>query len=177
ERKAKAELLNNAVPLPIGIPSKAHMEEMLHDEICKVCNREAKKDSEPYNFMMLRLETYLKSQAKKETEEKISDEPLFKKDYTNRLVNLSVSHEDNLKNLREIRTTIKDLFEFNADRKKDIELLNEQLEKEKTERDKVLGDSSIAEEKLVNVLKNYNSRQRDLNLKGKEQIDYDDKLK
>ena len=37
EKKAKAELLNNALPLPIGVPSKPHMEEMLHDEICKVC--------------------------------------------------------------------------------------------------------------------------------------------
>lgn len=175
ERKAKAELLNNAVPLPDNIPSKVIMEEMLHDEICKVCNREASKGSEAYNFMFERLQTYLQSQAKKE--EEADDEPLFKKDYTNRLLNLSVNHEDNLKNLREIRTTIKDLFEFNADRKKDIELLNEQLEKEKTEREKVLGDSSIAEEKLVNVLKNYNSWQRDLKQKGKEQIDYEAKLK
>ncbi|MFN0291343.1 AAA family ATPase [Pedobacter helvus] len=176
ERKAKAELLNNAVPLPDNIPSKVIMEEMLHDEICKVCNREAPKGSEAYNFMFNRLQTYLQSQVKKE-EENTNDEPLFKKDYTNRLVNLSVSHEDDLKNLREIRTTIKDLFEFNADRKKDIELFNEQLEKEKTEREKVLGDSSIAEEKLVNVLKNYNSWQEDWKQKGKEQLDYEVKLK
>lgn len=175
ERKAKAELLNNAVPLPDNIPSKAVMEEMLHDEICKVCNRVAPKDSEAYNFMFSRLQTYLQSQSKQE--EIINDEPLFKKDYTNRLVNLSVSHEDNLKNLREIRTTIKDLFEFNAGRKKDIELLNEQLEKEKTEREKVLGNSNIGEEKLNDVLKNYTGWQRDLKQKGKEQIDYEAKLK
>jgi DNA sulfur modification protein DndD len=175
EKKAKAELLNNAVPLPDNIPSKVIMEEMLHDEICKVCNREAPKGSDAYNFMFERLQIYLQSQANKEEEADV--EPLFKKDYTNRLLNLSVSHEDNLKNLRELRTTIKDLFEFNVDRKKEIELLNVQLEKEKTEREKVLGDSRIAEEKLVNVLKNYNSWQRDLKQKGKEQIDYGAKLK
>lgn len=176
ERKAKAELLNNAVPLPDNIPSKVIMEEMLHDKICKVCNREAPEGSEAYNFMFDRLQAYLQSQSKDE-EEKINDEPLFKEDYTKRLLNLSVSHEDNLKNLRKIRTTIKDLFEFNADRKKDIELLNEQLEKEKTEREKVLGDSSIAVEKLANVLKNYNSWQRDLKQKGKEQNDFEAKLR
>lgn len=175
ERKARAELLNNAIPLPDNIPSKDIMEEMLHDEICKVCNREAPIGSEAYNFMFERLQTYLQSQAKKE--EETDNEPLFKNDYTNRLLNLSVSHEDNLKNLREIRTKIKDLFEFNADRKKDIRVLSEQLDKEKTEREKVLGDSIIAEEKLVNVLKNYNSWQRDLRQKGKEQMDYEAKLK
>lgn len=175
EKKAKAELLNNAVPLPDNIPSKAVMEEMLHDEICKVCNREAPKGSEAYNFMFERLQTYLQSQSKEE--EQFSNEPLFKKDYTNRLVNLSVSHEDNLKKLREVRTQIKDLFEFNNDRKKDIEILTEQLEKERTERERILGNSSIGEDKLNDVLKNYTAWQRDLKQKGKEQIDYESKLK
>ena len=177
ERKARAELLNNAVPLPVGIPSKAHMEEMLRDHICKVCNTEAPEGSEPYKFMMKRLEEYLTSQAlKDEEEETTSEEPLFKKDYTNRLVNLSVSHEDNLQNLRSVRTRIKDLFEFNADRKKNIEELNEQLEKEKAERDKILGNSSIAEEKLVDVLKNYNGWQEDLKRRNREKIDYNTDL-
>ena len=117
EKKAKAELLNNAIPLPNNVPSKAVMEEMLNDEICKVCNREAKKGSEAYEFMMKRLKTYLESQVTEENETD-KDEPLFKYDYTNRLDNLSISHEDNLKNLRLIRTKIKELFEFNDDRKR-----------------------------------------------------------
>ena len=176
EKKAKAELLNNALPLPIGVPSKPHMEEMLHDEICKVCNRIAEKGSEPYEFMMQRLKSYLESQVIEEKEVE-TDEPLFRHDYTNRLDNLSISHEDNLKNLRLIRTKIKELFEFNDDRKKDIEELNEQLDVEKTERDKILGNSSIAEEKLIDVLKNYNAWQRDLKNRNQDQLDYTSKLK
>ncbi|WP_234111100.1 AAA family ATPase [Chryseobacterium sp. R2A-55] len=176
EKKAKAELLNNAIPLPNNIPSKAIMEEMLKDEICKVCNREAKKGSDAYEFMMKRLKTYLESQVTEENEPD-KDEPLFKYDYTNRLDNLSISHEDNLKNLRLIRTKIKELFEFNDDRKKDIEELNEQLEKEKTEREKILGNSSIGAEKLSDVLKNYNAWQRDLKNRNQDQVDYTTKLK
>lgn len=176
EKKAKAELLNNAIPLPNNIPSKAIMEEMLNDEICKVCNREAKKGSEAYEFMMKRLKTYLESQVT-ENNEPDKDEPLFKYDYTNRLDNLSISHEDNLKNLRLIRTKIKELFEFNDERKKDIEELNEQLEKEKSEREKILGNSSIGVEKLSDVLKNYNAWQRDLKNRNKDQVDYTTKLK
>jgi len=176
ERKAKAELLNNAIPLPNNIPSKAIMEEMLNDEICKVCNREAKKGSEAYEFMMKRLKTYLESQVIEDCVP-VKDEHLFKFDYTNRLDNLSISHEDNLKNLRLIRSKIKELFEFNDNRKKDIEELNEQLEKEKTERDRILGNSSIAEEKLTDVLKNYNAWQKDLKKQNQDQVDYTTKLK
>lgn len=176
EKKAKAELLNNAIPLPNNIPSKAIMEEMLNDEICKVCNREAKKGSDAYEFMMKRLKTYLESQVTDDNEPD-KDEPLFKYDYTNRLDNLSISHEDNLKNLRLIRTKIKELFEFNDDRKKDIEELNEQLDKEKTEREKILGNSSIGAEKLSDVLKNYNAWQRDLKNRNQDQVDYTTKLK
>ncbi|MCB1115690.1 MAG: AAA family ATPase [Chlamydiia bacterium] len=176
EKKAKAELLNKAVPLPIGVPSKSHMEEMLNDEICKVCNREAKKGSEAYEFMMKRLKVYLESQAVEENEPE-NDEPLFKFDYTNRLENLSISHEDNMKNLRLIRTKIKELFEFNDARKKNIEELNEKLEKEKSEREKILGNSSIAAEKLTDVLKNYNAWQKDLKNRNQDQIGYTSKLK
>lgn len=176
EKKAKAELLNNAVPLPISVPSKHHMEEMLNDEICKVCNREAKKGTEAYEFMMKRLKSYLESQNVDESETE-KDQPLFKYDYTNRLENLSISHEDNLKNLRSIRTKIKDLFEFNDERKKDIEELNEQLEKEKTERERILGNSSLAAEKLIDVLKNYNSWQKDLKNRNQDQLGYESKIK
>lgn len=176
EKKAKAELLNNAIPLPNNVPSKAVMEEMLNDEICKVCNREAKKGSESYEFMMNRLKAYLESQEFEENEPD-NDGPLFKFDYTNRLENLCISHEDNLKNLRLIRTKIKELFEFNNDRKKDIAELSEKLEKEKTEKEKILGNSSIGGEKLSDVLKNYNAWQRDIKNRNQDLIKYSTILK
>ena len=176
EKKAKAELLNNSVPLPTGVPSKSHMEEMLNDEICKVCNREAIKGSEAYDFMMKRLETYLESQVIEDNEPE-KEEPLFKFNYINRLENLSISHEDNLKNLRLHKTKIKELFEFNDSRKKDIEDLNEKLEKEKLERERILGNSKIAEEKLIDVLKNYNAWQKDLKNRNQSFIEYTSKLK
>ena len=176
EKKAKAELLNNAIPLPIGVPSKTHMEEMLSEEICKVCNREAKKGSEAYEFMMEKLKVYLESQGS-EVDEQQAREELFKFDYVNRLENMSISHEDNLKNLRQIPTKIKQLFEFNDARRKEIEEYKEQLENEKTEREQVVGNSSVGEEKLGEVLKNYNAWQNDLTEKNQEQVDHKVKLK
>ncbi|NCO64573.1 MAG: hypothetical protein GW794_03845 [Flavobacteriales bacterium] len=157
------------------------MEEMLKDKICKVCNRPTNPDgtedeAKAYGFMMERLKIYLESQDIKDDKPE-NHEPLYKFDYTNRLENLSISHEDNLKNLRLIRTKIKELFEFNNDRKKDIEELSEQLEKERTERERILGNSNIAEEKLKDVLKNYNAWQNDLKHRNQDQIGYSIKLK
>ena len=176
EKKAKAELMNNAIPLPIGIPSKEHMEEMLDEEICKVCNREAKKDSGPYKFMLKRLKNYLKSQEI-EQDEGEGDVVLFKNDYASSLSYMSRNHEDNLKSLRLIRSKITDYVEFNKDRKNDIEELNKKLEKEKTEREKILGSSDLAEDNLSSVLKNYNAWQNDLTHRNREKVDYEQKLK
>ena len=175
ERRAKAVLLNNAVPLPIGSPSRSHMEEMLNDEICKVCNREAKKGTEEYDFMMNKLRDYLESQMVEENVTE-AEEFILKFDYTNKLDYLSVSHEDNLKKIRLIRTKIKELFEFNEARRSQIEELNAELDLEKAERDKVLGNSSIAEDKLADVLKNFSMWQKDLKKRNYEIVDYSNKL-
>jgi DNA sulfur modification protein DndD len=170
--QAKAELLNNSIPLPTGVPSKTHMEEMLKDEICKVCNRPAKKGSTAHDFMIARLEEYLKSQQPEDGKDERSSEILFKNDYTNRLFSLSVSHEDNLSNLRDVRNKIRDVFEYNGERKKDLEGLEMKLAKELEEREKIVGLSSIGAERLTHVLKNYNGWQRDLKHHNKELLDY-----
>jgi DNA sulfur modification protein DndD len=162
EKRVKAELINNAIPLPDNIPSKAIMEEMLGEEICKVCNREAKKGSDAYKFMMKRLKSYLQSQSIED--DGVSDlGPLFKFDFSNRLENLSLRHEDNLKYLRQIHSDIENKFELvkrQRESKIDLEKLKEE---EKESRQKILGDSSIADEsKLLNVFQNYTSWQDDM---------------
>jgi len=169
------ELLNNLVPLQLGVPSKAHMEEMIQDEFCKVCNRPAEKGSEPYEFMQKRLDAYLKSQSPVKPEE-AQKEVLFKNNYLNRLFNMTVSHEDSLAKLRNVREEIKDLLEFNVARKSDIEVLKVQLEKELYDREKIIGASSIGSEKLTSVLKNYNVWQRDLKDLNNELINYNQTL-
>lgn len=176
KRILRAELLNNAIPLPTGVPSKAIMEEMLRDHICKVCNRPAEEGSDAYIFMQKRLEEYLKSQEPEEVveEDKIV---LFKHNFINRLTTLCSTHEDNLSKLRGVKKTIKELFEFNKKRKEDLEELDRKLKQEIAEREKVIGNSSIGAEKLTNVLKNYNGWQRDINNLIRDLNDKKDQLK
>jgi DNA sulfur modification protein DndD len=176
ERRAKFELLNNALPLPVGVPSKAHMEEMIKDKVCKVCNTRAEEGSDAYRFMMDKLEAYIESQVA-DTTDVDSDEILFKYNYINRLENMSISHEDNLKKIRFISSQIQELFKFNADRKIEIENLREKLEHEKSDRDRILGNSNMAQEKLSHVLTNYTYWQRDLLLKKQDLSDYKYALK
>jgi DNA sulfur modification protein DndD len=176
EKKAIQELLNKSIPLPIGTPSKAHMEEMLNDEICKVCNREAKKGSDAYEYMVERLNVYLQSQIANDIKTE-DNKPLFQYNYLNRLENYSMSHEDNLKNIRILRSKINELFEFNANRKQDIEILKAQLELEQSERSKILGDSSKSEEGLKSTLSSYNTWQNNLRTQNEKSIKLNSSLK
>jgi DNA sulfur modification protein DndD len=161
EKRAKLALLKDLVPLPIGTPSKAIMEEMIKDKFCKVCNRPAEEGSEALKFMSDRLKEYLESQ--KESIEKEEDpKKVFEFNYINRLVNISTNQEDGLSKLRNINQEIEDLFNFNQARKTDLVELRNKLEKELQERDRIIGNSAIGSEKLSVVLKDYNSWQRDI---------------
>ena len=160
-KRAKLALLNDLVPLPIGTPSKAIMEEMIKEKFCKVCNRPAEEGSEALKFMTDRLKEYLDSQ--KESIEKEEDpKKVFEFNYINRLVNISTNQEDSLSKLRNINQEIEDLFNFNQARKTDLVELRNKLEKELQERDRIIGNSAIGSEKLSVVLKDYNSWQRDI---------------
>lgn len=161
EKRAKLALLKDLVPLPIGTPSKAIMEEMIKDKFCKVCNRPAEEGSDALKFMTDRLKEYLDSQ--KETIEKEEDpKKVFEYNYINRLVNLSTNQEDSLFKLRNIKQEIEDLFSFNQARKNDLVELRNKLEKEIQERDRIIGNSAIGSEKLSVVLRDYNGWQRDI---------------
>lgn len=174
-KEGKKQLREDLFPLPIGVPSKAHMEEMIKVFWCKVCDRPAEEGSDAHNFMTTRLAEYLKSQEPDDNDND-NDQILFEKDYTSRLVNLNVSHEDNLGKLREIRKKISDLFEFNEARRKDLASLEEDLDKERKEREDIIGTSNIGAEKLTNVLKNYNSWQTDLVNYKRDDVNYLDQL-
>lgn len=71
EKKVIEKLVNGSAKLPWNLPNKATMQEMLDDEICKVCGRPAPKGSEAYEFMLHKLEEY---QQKIEEKSKIDEE-------------------------------------------------------------------------------------------------------
>jgi DNA sulfur modification protein DndD len=176
QKRAKIELFRNVVPLPDDIPSRAIMEEMLKDEICKVCNRDAKIGSEPYEFMLKRLNEYILTQKPEQKDEEEKPE-LFKNNYTSRLVNLEASIDNNLVNVRSIFQTIKDHLEFNQDRKNDIEELNKKREKEEQDLENIIGSSEIGQDSLAHAFKNSKGWQRDLTAVNIKLVEYENKVK
>ena len=160
-RTLQAKLMNNSSPLPVGVPNKAIMMEMLKDEICKVCNREAKEGTEAYQYMEHNLKQFLSSlEPEKNVEE---DEVIFKHNYLRSLVNMATNHDSSILRFRSIIPEIQDKFDFNKSREEDSIRFQEQIDKEKLERTKILGDSSLGEDRLLDVIKNYNQWQADIN--------------
>lgn len=61
KKEAIKEIAAGVLPLDPLIPDKKSMENMIHDEFCKVCGRPAPKGSDPYNFMVQKLQSLLDS--------------------------------------------------------------------------------------------------------------------
>ena len=94
-KEMQGMLANGATELPWYLPDQQTMEDMIHDQICKVCGREAPAGSEAYRFMVNKLEEYkqhAEAKLKRECEKKeIEESTLFPYDHIESLHNLSVS--------------------------------------------------------------------------------------
>jgi DNA sulfur modification protein DndD len=146
-----AELVKEFTPLPIETPSKELMQEMLDEEICKVCGRDAPKDSEAYSYMMSKLERLLKSLSKDDEKE----EPLYKYNYLKRLRGIQQNQEDNLHFVKGIENLISDRCGLNQARKKKVKHYKEKLEIEEANKIRILSESNQSEINLLHTLNNF----------------------
>lgn len=158
-------LANNTLPLPLSMPSKSVMEEMLSDEICKVCNREAKKGSEAYSYMLNKLEAFIESTRPKNNE---PEAVLFPNNYLRKLDYLSEDLIENSLRLKNIPVEIKDRIELNENLKKKILQIEKDIEKKEEDKFKVIGKSSVGEDTLSMNLKNYTGWQNDIKRLNRE---------
>lgn len=98
-KEIQGTLINGSTELPWYLPDQETMEEMIHDHICKVCGRPAPEGSEPYEFMVKKLEDYKKhveAKIQKEIEEKeLEDKTLFKNNHIENMHSLSISLSGN----------------------------------------------------------------------------------
>lgn len=91
KQKALAEvkaLLHGTTMLNWDVPDIKTMEEMIRDEVCKVCGHKAPKGSPEYNFMVSRLEEY-KRHLEPEPEPDAEEERLFLTDEVGRMGDLN----------------------------------------------------------------------------------------
>jgi len=169
ERKAKEEgkreaiehiqqLANGAVPLPWNLPDKETMQEMIDEEVCKVCGREALKGSTAYIFMEKKLNEYLKHIEKVTNLSSIKGaeiKALFYNEFIDEIhtkqIQMSGSIEQEIVN---IATTIKDRLILINDRKKELEKINKEITDAEDEKNRLLIQSPGLSEDLLD--KNFN---------------------
>lgn len=171
----KKELLSHLTdtPLPIGVPAKEHLEDMLEEEMCKVCNREAKKGSEAYEYMQKRLESFLKTLEPQLEQD--SENP-FKNEFIDELNDINRTLTKKLPFIGSIQNDIKDNLAFVTARRKDREELNDKLRKEKIDKEKLLSETSQGEKTLIDMTQNIKSLEVDIGRFERSKLEYEKEL-
>lgn len=146
----------NFVPLPVHIPGQKIMQEMLDDEVCKICGRPAAKHTEAWNFMLQRLEEY-KESLKASDNEDDDIAPCFKNTYIVELQKRETSLNDNLSSITRLRQNIHDRIALNNRLHDDIKRLDENIKKEDEQKNRILAHTDgLTEKELENNFVNIN---------------------
>ena len=166
-------------PLPVHIPGREIMQEMLDEEVCKICGRPAKMHSEPWLFMKQRLEEYEKS-IHEEVEEPIPS--LYQHNYIGELQKKNTTINDNLSRITSLQKEIRDQIKFNACRHENIKNIDSKIEHETEQKKRILAQTDGAtEDQLLSAytqISNWIDGQNEANEKIKLlEKDYDDLLR
>lgn len=147
ERKAKEKgkkeladsIMNGVTPLPWYVPDENTMREMIDEHVCKVCGREAPEGSEAYEFMVNKLNEFLKKQSQK-SEEVIEDiAPLFPNQYIDEIYTMATRMGGwSQKDIINLKKTIADELDFVQKRKKDLEKIKKDLTEAEDEKTRLL---------------------------------------
>jgi DNA sulfur modification protein DndD len=155
-RKGAAQAqLEGPVPLPPSVPNRRYMEEMLNDEICKVCNTVAKKGSAPYLYMKKRLEDYIEKVEGEPVGAKGEKEELFPNGFIESIVFEADRMEEDADLVVGAKVRLNDILELNnatRARLKDIETNLDRLERQKQE---LIGQAGQNEGTLTSMGTNY----------------------
>ena len=145
--KVIKKMQTDFTPLPVYIPGQKIMQEMLDEEVCKICGRPAKKHSEAWEFMLHRLEEYKESLKVPENED---IDPYYTNNYIIELQKRDTTLNDNLAEITKIRQKIKDAISFNNRLHEDIKKIDANLELEFEQKKRILSQTDgLTEEQLL----------------------------
>lgn len=167
EQKGKkdliAELTKSDAPLPIGAPSQAHMEEMLSEELCKVCNRKAPKGSEAYEFMQMRLNEFIKQYGPVADEGEEDELPAaFKNEFIDELTDFNKDIKKKVKDISKIEDEIR--FNNTQVQRLTADIKNLRFKVDEKEKDKeiLLSNTQLDEDGLADAAINIRNYQIEL---------------
>ncbi|MCY4561541.1 MAG: AAA family ATPase [Flavobacteriaceae bacterium] len=157
KEKGKKEMIekiknNKSIALPHHIPSEIIMQEMLEDEICKVCGRDAPKGSAAYSFMQEKVN---KSKEIKKKEIKKEEKDFFQNNFVKELEKKYNQLEYESAIVNNLKNTISKCIENNENQKNKVKEIEEKIEKTETNKKNILSQSNnLGEKKLVNIYEN-----------------------
>lgn len=141
---SKAE--KNFIPLPAHVPGPQIMQEMLDEEFCKVCGRPAAKGSEPWLFMLEKLNDY-KDSLKDEDDE---EESLYVNNYIQELQKRDTILNDNLSSITKLYGKILDAIAFANRLHEEVKKLDVNIERELEHKKRILAQTDgLSEDQLT----------------------------
>lgn len=150
--KVLKKMQTDFVPLPVHIPGQKIMQEMLDEEVCKICGRPAAKHSDAWNFMLQRLEEYKDSLKVSEDDE---IEPLYKNNYIVELQKRDTTLNDNLSDLTTLRRKILDEISLHNRLHNDVKKIEANIELELEQKKRILAQADgLTEEQLLSNYEN-----------------------
>ncbi len=154
--------------LPAHIPGRKIMEDMLKEEVCKFCGRKAEKGTDPWNFMLHRLEEY-KASIEGKHEEGIP--PLYANNYIDELQKRDTTLNDNLADITSLRRKIQDQISLNNRLHDDIKKIEANIDNAYDEKKRILAQTDgLSEEQLLANFDNISDWMNKSN-KAKERIE------
>lgn len=153
--KVIKKMQTNFTPLPVHIPGQKIMQEMLDEEVCKICGRPAVKHSEAWEYMFHRLEEYKKSLIANDDDE---IEPCYQNNYIVELQKRDTTLNDNLAELTRLRHRISEVLASNNKFHNEVKKIEANIEDEYTQKKRLLAQSDgLSEEQLLASFENINN--------------------
>lgn len=152
-----ASFANGKSKLPWYLPDEQTMREMLDDEICKVYGRPALRGTEEYKFMEGKLHEYIRHMQEEADikAEKLEEKPLFEGRAIEDLHAMSISFGGTTAmEIAKKYQEVKDLIEFVDDRKKDIAIVEAEIQEIEDEKSRLLIQADGISEDMLD--KNFN---------------------
>lgn len=146
--KVIKKMQTDFTPLPVHIPGRKIMQEMLDEEVCKICGRPAKMHTPEWEFMLRRLKEY--EESLKVTKDDDDIEPYYKNNYVVELQKRDTSLNDNLSRVTTMRHTIHEAIAFNNRLHDDIKKIDANLNNEFEQKKRILAQTDgLSEEQLL----------------------------
>ena len=147
QKRAIKKMKTDFVPLPANIPGRTYLQEMLNEEVCKICGRRAEKHSDAWEFMKHRLDEF-EASLKDDVDNEIL--PFYENHYISELRNRNSVLESQLPETSQILRKIKEMMALNNRLHNEIKKIDANIENEFEQKKRILAQADgLSEEQLL----------------------------